>query len=100
MWTAESRALAGDFGAGQALSDDQYALLAPLIPPPKPGGRPRTHDRHAAPAGRPVLPRAYRLPVAPPAAAPGLPAVADRIRLHAGLRGRGRVGEHPSPPRG
>lgn len=42
MWTAESRAFVGDFGAGQALSDDQYGLLAPLIPPPKPGGRPRT----------------------------------------------------------
>jgi putative transposase len=44
MWKAESRALVGDFGAGQALSDEQYALLAPLIPPPKPGGRPRTTD--------------------------------------------------------
>ena len=32
MWTAESRAFVGDFGAGQALSDEQYALLAPLIP--------------------------------------------------------------------
>ena len=42
MWTSESRALVGDFGAGQALSDEQYALLAPLIPPAKPGGRPRT----------------------------------------------------------
>ena len=44
MWTAESRAFVGDFGAGQALSDEQYALLAPLIPPAKPGGRPRTTD--------------------------------------------------------
>ena len=44
MWTAESRALVGDFGAGQALSDEQYALLAPLIPPARPGGRPRTTD--------------------------------------------------------
>src|SRR3954453_12291454 len=44
MWTTESRALVGDFGAGQALSDEQYALLAPLIPPAKPGGRPRTAD--------------------------------------------------------
>jgi putative transposase len=31
MWTAESRAFVGDFGAGQALSDEQYALLVPLI---------------------------------------------------------------------
>src|SRR3954449_8255562 len=44
MWTAESRALVGDFGAGQALSDEQYALPAPMIPPAKPGGRPRTTD--------------------------------------------------------
>ena len=44
MWTAESRALVGDFGAGQALSDEQYRLLEPLIPPAKPGGRPRTTD--------------------------------------------------------
>ena len=44
MWTPEGGALVGDVGAGQALSDDQYGLLAPLIPPPKPGGRPRTTD--------------------------------------------------------
>ena len=44
MWTTESRAFVGDFGAGQALSDEQYAVLAPLIPPAKPGGRPRTTD--------------------------------------------------------
>jgi putative transposase len=44
MWTAESRALVGDFGAGQALSDEQFALLEPMIPPARPGGRPRTTD--------------------------------------------------------
>src|SRR3954451_2409199 len=44
MWTAETRALGGDFGAGQALSDEQYALLVPMIPPAKPGGRLRTTD--------------------------------------------------------
>jgi transposase len=44
MWTAESRAFVGDFGAGQALSDEQYALLEPLIPPAKLGGRPRSAD--------------------------------------------------------
>jgi putative transposase len=44
MWTPEDRALVGDFGAGQALSDEQYRLLAPLIPPAKPGGRPRRTD--------------------------------------------------------
>src|SRR3954466_10709008 len=99
MWTAESRAYVGDFGAGQALSDEQYALLAPLIPPAKPGGR-APHPRHAPPPRRPVLPGAHRLPVAPPAAAPGLPALADDLRLHARVRGRGGVGEHPPPPGG
>ena len=44
MWTPEDRALVGDFGSGQALSDDQYRLLEPLIPPAKPGGRPRATD--------------------------------------------------------
>src|SRR4051812_18198126 len=44
MWTPADRALVGDFGAGQALTDDQFRLLEPLIPPSKPGGRPRTTD--------------------------------------------------------
>ena len=44
MWTLEDRALVGDYGSGQALSDDQYRLLEPLIPAAKPGGRPRTTD--------------------------------------------------------
>src|SRR3954465_15121734 len=44
MWTPEDRAVVGEFGCGQALSDDQNRLLVPLIPPPKPGGRPQTTD--------------------------------------------------------
>ena len=44
MWTPVDRALVGNFGAGQALTDDQFRLLEPLIPPAKPGGRPRTTD--------------------------------------------------------
>jgi putative transposase len=44
MWTAEDRERVGDFGAGQALSNEQYVLIEPLIPPAKPGGRPRTTD--------------------------------------------------------
>jgi putative transposase len=44
MWTPETRALVGDLGAGRALSDEQYRLVEPLIPPAKPGGRPRTTD--------------------------------------------------------
>ena len=44
MWTPEDRALVGDFGAGQALSDDRYRLLEPFIPAAKFGGRPRETD--------------------------------------------------------
>lgn len=42
MWTPADRVLVGDFGSGQALTDDQFRLLQPLIPPATPGGRPRT----------------------------------------------------------
>jgi hypothetical protein len=31
MWTPADRALVGDFGSGQALTDDQFRLLEPLI---------------------------------------------------------------------
>lgn len=44
MWTPEDRRLVGDYGAGQALSDDQYRLIEPPIPSAKPGGRPRSTD--------------------------------------------------------
>jgi transposase len=44
MWTAADRVLVGDYGSGQALSDDQYRLLEQFIPPAKPGGRPRPTD--------------------------------------------------------
>ena len=44
MWTPEDRRLVGDYGAGQALSDNQYRLIEPLIPSAKPGGRPRSTD--------------------------------------------------------
>ena len=44
MWTSVDRVLVGDYGSGQALSDDQYRLLEPLIPPARPGGRPRATD--------------------------------------------------------
>jgi putative transposase len=40
----EDRALVGDYASGQALSNDQYHLLASFIPPARPGGRPRTTD--------------------------------------------------------
>src|SRR4051794_10130859 len=70
------------------------------IPPNSATGPSAARHRHAASAGRPVLPGAHRLPVAPPAAAPGLPALADDPRLHARLRERGRLGGDPPPPRG
>src|SRR4051794_25858746 len=44
MWTPADRALVGDFGSDQALTDDQFRLLEPLIPPAKLGGRPRSTD--------------------------------------------------------
>jgi putative transposase len=95
MWTAETRALVGDFGAGQALSDEQYALLVPLIPPAKPGGRPRSTDMRRLLDGLFYLVRTgcqwRHLP--PP------PALADDLRLHARLRERGRLGGDPPPPR-
>jgi putative transposase len=44
MWTPADRVLVGDFGSGQAMTDEQFRLLEPLIPPAKPGGRPRSTD--------------------------------------------------------
>src|SRR3712207_4088029 len=44
MWTPADRSLVGGFGSGQALTDDQFRLLEPLIPPAKSGGRPRSTD--------------------------------------------------------
>ena len=99
MWTAESRALVGDFGAGQALSDEQYALLRPVIPPAKPGGRPRTTDMRRMLDGLFYLVRTgcqwRHLP--PP---PAFPPWRTVYGVHARVRGRGRVGEHPPPSRG
>ncbi len=44
MWTPADRALVGDYGSGQALTDDQWRMLQPLIPPARPAGRPRATD--------------------------------------------------------
>src|SRR5215218_2200672 len=44
MWTAAGRVRVGNYRSGQALSDDPYRLLEQVIPPAKPGGRPRTTD--------------------------------------------------------
>ena len=111
MWTTESRALVGDFGAGQALSDEQYALLAPLIPPAKPGGRPRTTDMRRMLDGLFYLVRTgcrwRRLP--PPPAFPPWRTVHgytrafadagvwESIRHHLVMLLREREGREPSP---
>src|SRR3954471_7119389 len=95
MWTPEDRAWVGDFGSGQALSDDQYRLIEPFIPPGE-ARRAAPDDRHAAHAGRPVRGSAHRVPRAPRAAAPGIPAVADDLRLLPPVPDHRGLGNHPS----
>ncbi len=111
MWTVESRALVGDFGAGQALSDEQYALLAPLIPPAKPGGRPRTTDMRRLLDGLFYLVRTgcqWRHLPPPPAFPPwrtvyeymrafARAGVWESIRHHLVMMLREREGKEPSP---
>ena len=94
MWTPEDRALVGDFGSGQALSDDQYRLIEPFIPPPKPGGRPRTTDMRLMLDGLFYVVRTG----CQPAAAPGISAVADSLWLFSNFPGCGSVGDHPPLP--
>ena len=111
MWTAESRAYVGDFGAGQALSDEQYALLVPMIPPAKPGGRPRTTDMRRLLDGLFYLVRTgcqWRHLPPPPAFPPwrtiygymrdfASAGVWESIRHHLVLMLREREGREPSP---
>ena len=107
MWTAQSRAFVGDFGAGQALSDEQYALLVPLIPPAKPGGRPRTTDMRRLLDGLFYLVRTgcqWRHPPPPPwrtvygyMRAFADAGVWESIRHHLVVMLREREGREPSP---
>ncbi len=111
MWTAETRAFVGDFGAGQALSDEQYALLAPLIPPAKSGGRPRTTDMRRLLDGLFYLVRTgcqWRHLPPPPAFPPwrtvygymrafANAGVWEAIRHHLVVMLREREGKEPSP---
>ena len=73
MGTPADRALVGDFGAGQAPADGQFRLLDPLIPPARPGGRPRSTDMRRVLDGLFHLVRTgcrWRHPPAPPAFPP------------------------------
>ena len=111
MWTPEDRARVGDCGAGQALSDEQYGLVEPLVPPAKPGGRPRTTDLRRLLDGLSYLPRTGRqwrhLP--PPPAFPPWQTVYgyfraflkagvwERLRHHLVVMLREREGREASP---
>ena len=111
MWTAESRAFVGDFGAGQALCDEQYALLEPLIPPAEPGGRPRATDMRRLLDGLFYLVRTgcqWRHLPPPPAFPPwrtvygymrafASAGVWEAIRHHLVVMLRERDGKEPSP---
>jgi putative transposase len=44
VWTPQTREQVGDVGCGRRLSAAEFALLRPMLPPAKPGGRPRTTD--------------------------------------------------------
>src|SRR6185437_1842971 len=113
MWTPADRAWVGDFGSGQALSDDQYRLIEPLIPPAKPGGRPRTTDMRRLLDGLFYLVRTgcqwRHLP--PPPAFPSWPTVYgyfraflaagvwESMRHHLVVMLREGEGRRPVPPR-
>ena len=48
VWTAESREKVGELGLGARLTDEQYAVFARFLPPPKTGGRPARTDHRLA----------------------------------------------------
>src|SRR3954471_10629144 len=83
MWTPEDRAWVGDFGSGQALSDDQYRLIEPFIPLAKPGGRPRTTAMRRMLDGLFYVVRTGRQwrPVPPPPAFPRWQTIYGYFRL-------------------
>jgi transposase len=82
MWMPADLALAGEFGSGQALMDDQIRLLEPLTAPAKPGGRPRSTDMRNLLSGLFYLERTgcqwRHLP--PPPAFPPWPTVYGSMR--------------------
>src|SRR5919206_25584 len=111
MWTPADRALVGNFGSGQALTNDQFRLLEPLIPPAKRGGRPRTTNIRTLLDGLFSLVRTgcqwRHLPL-PPAFPPwrtvygymrafAQAGVWESIRHHLVVMLRARAGKEPSP---
>src|SRR3712207_7084020 len=96
MWTVADRALVGDYGSGQTLSDDQYRLLEPFIPPAKPGGRPPTTDMRRLLDGLFYVVRTgcqwRHLP--PPPAFPPLPPVYSYFRAFLAAGGWGSLRHH------
>ena len=111
MWTPETRALVGDHGSGQALGDEQYRPLEPLVPGAKSGGRPRTTDMRRLLDGLFYLVRTgcqWRHPPPPPAFPPrptvygcmrAFPrdGVWESMRRHFVVVPRGGDGREPSP---
>ena len=93
MWTDSARAKYGRPAKRYAtdLTDAEFALVEPRLPPPCRLGRPRT-DRSAGGAGRDLLPAAHRLPVG--AAAQGLPTQEHGLRLFPALV----AGRHAARP--
>lgn len=47
VWTVEARKRIGAVGCGARLRDEEWQLLAPMVPPAKHGGRPRSVDMRA-----------------------------------------------------
>ncbi len=103
MWTPEVDARGSRAGRGFRVRPGAERRPVPAARAADPARQARwsaAHGGPAAPAGRAVLPGSHRLPVASPAAAAPVPALAHGVRLLPRLPGRGRVGGHPSPPRG
>src|SRR3954469_774151 len=94
----------GEPGAGRrfrrwASLERRAVRPAGAADPTRHNRRSAVHHPHATAPGRLVLSRAHRLPVAAPATAARVPAVADGVRVHANLREPGRLGDDAPSPR-
>src|SRR5258707_15782126 len=95
MWTLENRPKYNrdHLRYPSDLTDDEWAYVAPLIPPPKPGGGKR-RDRHACGHERGDVYPEYRLPMALPSEE--LSAVLHSPPLLHLVAMRWGAGSHPS----